>query len=500
MTDPRPNIILIITDQQRFDTIRALGFPHVDTPVLDRLVGEGVSFDNCFVTAPSCVPSRASLFTGYYPHTTGILKNGDRWSHSWVEDLAESGYTCVNVGKMHTVPFETPLGFHERYVVENKDRYLEGRYYFDEWDKGLRARGLVKQQRELYRKLPDYRERLGAFEWELDEDMHPDMFVGDMATWWVETKPRPDGPLFLEIGFPGPHPPYDPIPRYAEPYLGQDLPLPQVTEEEIAGQPPPFRAMRVHNSEVDHDSIVHQLDPTRAQLHRQRAYYLANVTMIDEKIGQVLAALDARGYLENAVVIFTSDHGDALGDHGHSQKWTMYDIVTRVPLIVWAPGRFAGGRRVEGLCQMMDVGPAILELAGLEVQATMEAESILPALANGCSEPPGARGDGGLELLEGAPPHGAWPGRRYVFSEHGRDGILQEAEFVTMVRSQEWKLVHFLDQPFGQLFDLFSDPGETQNLWDDPMAADAKQELLRVLLEWRVRSGYHTRAWAQDAR
>src|SRR5690606_11372854 len=167
-----------ITDQQRFDTINALGFPYADTPNLDRLVEEGVSFDNCFITAPSCAPSRASLFTGYYPHVTGVLKNADLWRRSWVEQLAESGYHCVNIGKMHTFPYETPLGFHERYVVENKDRYLEGRYYFDEWDKALRARGHIKQQRESYRQRSGYRERMGAFEWELPEDLHSDMFVG----------------------------------------------------------------------------------------------------------------------------------------------------------------------------------------------------------------------------------------------------------------------------------------------------------------------------------
>ena len=476
MPSDRPNIILIITDQQRYDTIRALGYPHVDTPNLDRLVNEGVTFSNCFIAAPSCAPSRASLFTGYYPHTTGILKNADRWRHSWVELLNNAGYYCVNVGKMHTFPYETSLGFHERYVVENKDRYLEGRYYFDEWDKGLRARGLVKQQRELYRKRPDYRERLGAFEWELPEDTHPDFFVGDMATWWVEHKPKPDGPLFLQIGFPGPHPPYDPIPRYAEPYLERDLPLPSVTEEEVAGQPPPLQAMRQHNTEVDHDSIVYSLNPTREQLHRQRAYYLANVTMIDEKIGQVLSSLEARGYLDDAVVIFTSDHGDALSDHGHSQKWTMYDVITRMPLVVWAPCRFKGGRTLDGLCQQMDIGPAILELAGAPVPENLEAESLLPA-------------------LQGEP----WAARSYVFSEHSEDGILQETEYMTMVRSRDWKLVHFLDEPFGQLFDLANDPGEVHNLWDDPAAAaaDAKRELLDTLREWRIRSQYHTRDWGQ---
>ena len=203
MATEQPNIILVMTDQQRFDTISALGFPYMETPNLDRLVTEGVTLSQCYISAPSCAPARASLFTGYYPHTTGIFKNADRWTRSWVERLGQVGYHCVNVGKMHTFPFETPLGFHQRYVVENKDRYLEGRYYFDEWDKALQARGLIKQQRELYRQRSDYNERLGAFEWELPEEMHPDMFVGNLAQWWINSYPVAK-PLFLQIGFPGP--------------------------------------------------------------------------------------------------------------------------------------------------------------------------------------------------------------------------------------------------------------------------------------------------------
>ena len=477
MSEQRPHIILIITDQQRYDTINALGFPYMDTPNLDRLVKEGVTFTNCFITAPSCAPSRASLFTGYYPHTTGILKNADTWQHSWVEQLAEAGYYCVNIGKMHTYPYHTPLGFHERYVVENKDRYLEERFYFDEWDKALRARGLVKQQRELYRQRSDYKESLGAFDWELPEETQSDMFVGDMATWWLETKPKREAPLFLEIGFPGPHPPYDPTPRYAEPYMQKALPIADVTAEDLAGQPPPLLAMRRHNTEVDHDSVVHQLNPTPEQRHRQRAYYLANMTMIDEKVGQILQTLEDKGYLEHAVVIFTSDHGDCLGDHGHSQKWTMYDTITRMPLIVWAPGIFEGGRRLDQLCQLMDIGPAILEMAGADVPQNLEAESLLPALKGK-----------------------TWTGREVVFAEHGRDGILQETEFMTMVRTHDWKLVHFLDEPFGQLFDLHSDPEENHNLWDDPSAADTKRTLLDILREWRIRSQYRTQTWGEGWR
>lgn len=472
----RPNIIFIITDQQRYDTIASLGYDYVDTPNLDRLVKEGISFDQCFVTAASCAPARASLFTGFYPHTTGILKNADLWRRSWIELLNQSGYRCVNVGKMHTYPYHTPLGFDERYVVENKDRYLEERYYFDEWDKGLRARGLVKQQREQYRKLSDYRERLGAFEWNMPEETHSDIFVGQMAKWWIETYPLAE-PLFLEIGFPGPHPPYDPVPRYAEPYMNRELPLLDVTEEELAKQPPPLLQMREHNCEVDHDSVVHQLSPTDAQRHRQRAYYLANVTMIDEQVGQIMDALEAKGYLENAVVIFTSDHGDCLTDHGHSQKWTMYDLVTRIPMIIWSPNRVSSGQRLTSLCQQMDLGPTILELAEIDVPKELEAESLMPAL-NGND----------------------WTGREYVFAEQAKDGILQGTDFMTMVRSKDWKLVHFLDEPFGQLFNLQDDPDEVNNLWDDSAVEERKQQLLAVLREWRIRSQYHTRDWPQEWR
>ncbi len=473
----RPNIIFIITDQQRFDTINALGFDYMDTPNLDRLVREGVTFTQCHVTAASCAPARASLFKGYYPHTTGILKNADRWRHSWIELLNQSGYHCTNVGKMHSWPFETELGFHERYVVENKDRYLEGRYYFDEWDKALRFRGLVKQQREQYRQLPDYRERIGAFEWKLPEDTHPDNFVGDMATWWIESHPKTD-PLFLQIGFPGPHPPYDPIERYVTPYLNKDMGLLPVTDEELASQPAAFKELRQHNFEIDHDSVHLPLAPTQEQRQRQRAYYHANMTMIDEKVGQIINALDSKGYLDDSILIFTSDHGDCLTDHGHSQKWTMYDQITRVPLIVWAPHRFAGQQTVDALIQQMDLGPTILQWAGIPVPDSLEAISLDRAF-----ESPGQ-----------------WKGRPFVYAEQAADGILTGCKYMTMVRDHDWKLVHFLDQPDGQLFDLKDDPNELQNLWDDDSASKQKQRLLAELREWRIRSGLHTKDWCQQWR
>ncbi len=472
MAESRPNIIMIVTDQQRYDSIKALGFPYMTTPNLDRLVEEGTVLTNCHITAASCVPCRASLFKGYYPHTTGVLRNGQPWGRTWVEQLRDAGYRCVNVGKMHTIPYNAGAGFHERYVVENKDRYMEGRWYFDEWDKALAAHGLKKQQRVLYRKRDDYKERLGAFEWELPEHLHSDVFVGNMAKWWVETYPVTQ-PLFLQVGFPGPHPPYDPTPRFAEPYLERnDLPIPKVTAEELDALPPPLNEKRQHDVEVDHDSVVWSLDPTPEQLQRLWAYYCANVTMIDEKIGELLESLRKQGYLENAVVLFFSDHGDCMGDHGLIQKWSMYEAVTKTPVIAWAPGRFPAGATIDGLCQLFDLAPTILELAGCAVPESFEARTLLPAL------------DGR-----------DWQPREHVFCEQAGDVNLTGTEFITMVRSARHKLVHFKGAAYGQLFDLAVDPTETLNLWDDPALQGTKATLLAVLRDWLIESNYQTRDW-----
>jgi arylsulfatase A-like enzyme len=487
-----PNIVFVTTDQQRLDTIAALeqGHDHMETPHLDRLVEEGVAFTDCHITAPSCAPSRASLFTGYYPHTTGIYRNGDRWTSTWVEDLADAGYYCLNVGKMHTAPYDADAGFHERYEVENKDRYMAPvpggepplpgeKFYKDAWDRYLDANGLAKPGREFYRQWDDYDQRLGAFEWPLPEHAHPDVFVGQRTATWLDDMPKFDRPLFMEVGFPGPHPPFDPVERWADRYLekGDEVPVEEVTEADLAGQPEPLRELRAHNEAVDHDSVVHEVDAPEELRRRQRAYYDANVSMIDEQVGEILDALERNGY-EDTVVVFASDHGEALGDHGHVQKWTMYDCITRVPAIVWAPDRFEGGRTVDDLVQLFDLGPTVLELAGVASDDSMEAASLVPA-------------------LEGDADFG---GRDAVYAEHARDGILRETEFMSMIRTEDWKLVHFVDYEDGQLFDLNADPAERENRWDDPDYREIRRDLRERLLRWRIESGHRAGGWAADAR
>jgi arylsulfatase A-like enzyme len=473
----RKHIFLIITDQQRYDTIAALGFPYMHTPNLDRLVREGTSFDNCFITAPSCVPSRASLFNGYYPHATGILRNGQPWQKTWVSTLADKGYHCVNVGKMHTIPYDAKAGFHDRFVMENKDRYYEGRWFADEWDKALVARHQIKPSRERYRDWPDYKERLGAFEWTLPPESHADVFAGDLASWWLETRPKPEA-LFMQVGFLGPHPPYDPVASYTQRYLDDPrIPVPDPQPSDLDSLPSFLKHKREHDSRVDHDAVLWSMNPTEAQLRRLRAYYLANVTMIDESIGKLVDTLERKGYLDESLIIFTSDHGDNLGDHGLSQKWSMYDTVTRVPCIVWAPGEVPQGRREEGLVQLFDIGATVLEWAGAPLPAGCQARSLMPALRGEALQP-----------------------REYVFAEQAGDVALTGARLITMIRDTRWKAVHIVGSDEGQLFDLQSDPGEAVNLWNSPAHHAERERLLKALLQWRMGSSAETMDLMAQAR
>lgn len=471
----RPNIVLILTDQQRLDTIAALGYPHMETPNLDRLANEGTVFENMYVTAPSCSPSRASLFSGLYPHTNGIFRNDEPWNYCWVQELADTGYRCVNVGKMHTMPIEGPFGFHERHVVENKDRdHPNLPFYLDNWDKALKARGVDKPSRVSYRKREDYKDCLGAFVWEIDEDLHPDVFVPQTAVWWLE-RYNGNEPFFLEIGIPGPHPPYDPTARYLDKYIGKDLPKP-IRDYDLDSHPEPLKKLRENHINDDHDAVYHLRNPTPEQTHRQRAHYYANVTMIDDQVGELMKALDKRGVLEDTIIIFTTDHGDCLNDHGLSQKWNMFEQSIHVPAIVWAPGKVAAGKKVSDLVAHFDLGPTILDLAKANKPDWMEAISLHGYLTD-------------TEQTK----------RERVFAEHSDDPILEGTMYMTMVREGNYKLVHFVDHEVGQLFNLQDDPQEKVNLWNDEEHQAIKQRLLHEILTWRTLSARHTQGFHSRA-
>jgi arylsulfatase A-like enzyme len=462
-----PNIILFITDQQRADTINALGASWMITPNLDRLVKEGTSFTKCYTTSPVCVASRASLFTGYYPHSTGVFTNFQPWEPTWVEQLADTGYHCVNMGKMHINPYDSLGGFHQRYPIENKDRPLfldeHKRAWHDEWDKALHARKLTKPSR--YNRLKDDPERFlqaqGCYPWNLDGDMHSDNFLGDMVQWWLMER-QSEAPFFLQIGFPGPHPPYDPEEKYLAMYDEVDIPIQDLSDEELESQPLAIKNLRKDMKRLNIDSIAWKDKPTKDDMIKIRKHYAANITMIDEKIGQIFRCLDQRGYLENSIIIFTSDHGDALGDHGCIQKWNMYESSVNVPLIFWSPKYVPAGKVSEELVQLFDVAPTLLEKTEVSIPDAWEAKSLWPVI-NGESK-----------------------GRDVVYSELARDHIQLTSEYIIMRRDREYKLVWYTDDSYGELFDVHNDPYEQHNLWNRPEYKEKRDNLLHALKEWLV--------------
>ena len=198
--------------------------------------------------------------------------------------------------------------------------------------------------------------------------------------------------------------------------------------------------------------------------------------MIDTQVGKLIEALERRGVLDDTVIIFTSDHGDCLNDHGHSQKWTMYEQSVRVPAIVWsarAGSRPAARSTIWSRCSI-SVRPFWNWRALLHRNGWRPDPCCLTCSMDGTAKP-----------------------RRYVFAEHAGDRIFHGTEFMTMIRDHDWKLVHFVDSEAGQLFDMQADPQELQNLWADPAHEATRRGLIDEILKWRIRSDLKTQGWTE---
>ena len=455
----RPNIVFVITDQQRADTIAAWGHDHVITPNMDRLAARGVSFTNAFCPGATCMASRAAIFTGMYPHNTGVYSFDD-WSRhrNWVHELKDAGYWCVNIGKMHLNSLGVDDGFHERIVVENPTNLQrENGGGDDDWGRFLSHHGLERPNRRNHTD-PDWFSKFQGVPWHLEERFHSDVFIGDATLGWLDSW-RGDKPLFLEVGFTGPHEPWDPLPRHLEMYEGKEMPPAVTRAGELDGKPPQHRA---HGEAFKNTQGEAQIDLDRAapdDIARMRRHYCAKITTVDEKLGQVLDRLEEKGILQNSLVVFCSDHGEMLGDHGLPYKWLMYDCVTRIPLIVCD---FRGEEPVVGrtddLVSLMDLGPTILEAAGVEAPSNLEGRSLAPYLGRGGVEP-----------------------REWVFCEDN---------YQVMMRGTRWKLVYYMGQEEGELYDLETDPHELYNLWDDGEHRTRKLEMKAELLDWLAASTY----------
>jgi arylsulfatase len=459
MSPERPNIILIMTDQQRFDTLAAWGYDHMITPHMDRIVREGLSFRQAYCPGATCIASRAAIFTAMYGHNTGVYSFQDWANHrTWVEDLADHGYRCVNMGKMHYSPRDVPGGFHERVIVENPTNmvHLHGGVD-DDWGRYLQWHS-AERPLERNKTDPEWVDKYQGAAWHLDEHLHSDVFIGMAATTWIDNYQGAD-PFFLQIGLTGPHEPWDPLPRHLEMYEGRPLPEPIWREGELDEKPPQHRAHQEFHATTGHESVIDMRGIDAEGIERMRRHYYAKITTVDEQVGRVLAALERRGWLQDSLLIFCSDHGEMLGDHHMAYKWLMYDPIVHVPLVIRHPGSVEQPGEVHDLVSLIDLGPTILEAAGIDVPTYHEGRSLLPYLA-------------GQEIRP----------RDYVFCEDN---------YQIMMRSQHHKLVYYIGQEMGELYDLEADPHELYNLWQRPEHAGLKQDLLNELLKWLTTSTYY---------
>ena len=454
----RPHIILIMTDQQRFDTIGAWGYDYMVTPNIDRIARDGLSFRQAYCPGATCVASRAAIFTGMYPHTTGVY-SFDPWGNhrNWVQDLAESGYFCANIGKMHFSPRDIPGGFHERVIVENPTNttHDNGRAD-DDWGRFLSLNG---QERPNHRQHtdPDWMRKYQGVPWHLEEQYHSDVFIGNSAVSWIRDH-RGDKPVFLEVGFTGPHEPWDPLPRHLDLYKDKELPGRVLREGELAQKPPQHQAHLEAFAKAGGEARIDLRPATEADIARMRQHYYAKITTVDEMIGRVLDALEEKGWLENSILIFCSDHGELLGDHGLAYKWLMYDPIVHIPMIVRYPGSVGHPSTTDDLVSLMDIGPTVLEAAGVETPTYMEGRSLMP-------------------YLEGT-------------DISSRTFVICEDNYQVMMRTADHKLVYYIGQEEGELYDLKADPDELWNGWDDADYAGERHRMLLRMLEWMAASNY----------
>lgn len=469
----RPNIILITTDQQRADTIGAAGCDWMTTPNLDKIAAGGVLFTRAFSCAATCVSSRAALYTGLYPHNTGVFSFDPYTGRlNWTHRLRAAGYRTVSIGKTHIDGANH--GYDERIAEQGNKCYPfeydreNGKKQPSLWATELRAAG-YEVPLDLHELDPRFFEKLAAVEWTLPEKFHPDIWLGEKAVGWIAGSACRQ-PLFLHIGFMGPHDLYDPTPRARAIYDDCVVPVPDFNETDRANVPDElFAAERRCHAISDLVTSIHAKHATPENIRRMRRHYYANVTMIDEQIGRIIDALERKGLLENSVVVFTSDHGDNLFDHGLFYKGEMYDTVVNVPLIVRSSRGVAPGRKVRDLVSHLDAVRYILECAGVAAD-DLDGQTLGPVVEEGKRH-----------------------SREFVYAEEGPSGLRPEPELLAMIRSENAKLVYFSGMRTGQLFDLAADPAERVNLWDDPGAAGLKTALLARLLDWHYRNAFSHR-------
>lgn len=443
-----PNILFIITDQQRFDTIAALGDGLAQTPNLDRLVRRGVACTNAYSSCPVCVPARYTLMTGCEPSQTSWLSNWapaapvrERCGPYLAETLAARGYRTFGLGKFHTEPRHEPLGF-ETHEYSEELWSTEQEFLEDDYVRWLRIRSSdfnhieqVHGERSDMYYVPQVRS--------VPADFTVEAWLAERA---VEELGRSDPrPYFGFVSFVTPHPPIAPPIPYNRMFNPDDMPDPVLGDHAID-------AADDYLAWMNH--AVWAEDISSGQARQLRARYFGSITFIDDCIGRILDAVEARPDTNNTLICFTSDHGDHLGDHRAWQKESFFESSCRVPLLVSWPDRLPGGARFENLA-------ALTDLFGLATTA-----SGTPVLRDG------------HDLLGAM--RKSTPPRDSVVGMFGTPGT---RHFKCMVRRGDWKYIWLANGGRELLFNVRVNPDESQSyLAAEPAtAASLRSEAVRVL-------------------
>ena len=418
-----PNIILITGDHLRWDHVAANGNEAIITPNMDRLAREGTTFLSHFTVGVACAPNRASLMTGRYPHSHGVMSNGIKMPQdemTLTHVLRDAGYYTGQMGKLHFWPHKDrdhreahpPYGFHQMRLSD------EPGPYDDAYGRWLWAQG--KDVREKARvTMPGERPRFEHYVFEGDDrTTHASGVATETITFIEDTLQRhPDRPFFVHAGFYAPHPPLNPPASALAKYEGRVLPPRRYADNEVDFLPPKLAATMT--------SLVGTPEDTWDSYRR---YFYAMVTHMDENIGRIMGAVEKAGLQDRTLYVVTSDHGDYLGDHNLTSKSARpYDGALRIPLIFRGPGVPTGVS--DELVEIVDVMPTLLDMLGIPETAGNQGISLVPVMA----------------------------GRK------GRDLIYMQALTNRMIRTKRAK--YWIDGSGEEvLFDYSNDPDELRNV------------------------------------
>ncbi len=440
----RPNILMIMADQLTALALPTYGHRIVRAPNLERLAAQGVVFERAYCNFPLCAPSRASLMTGRLASRIGVYDNAAEFpaaAPTLAHGLRALGYRTCLAGKMHFVGPDQLHGFEERLTT---DIYPADFGWTPNWE--------APDQRIdwWYHNMGSVKDAGIA---EATNQLDFDTEVAFQAERRLSEHARADDgrPLFLCVSFTHPHDPYA-VPRaYWDRYREEEIDLPKVA-------PLPDAAMDAHSKRLARAADMAAARITDADVRRARHAYYGEISFVDDQIGGLLSSLDRFGLAEDTLVLFTADHGEMLGERGLWYKMHFFEWALRVPLLVWAPGRYRQ-HRVATPVSLVDLAPTLVELAG------------------GLAEPAlGGDGRSLVPLIEGqdlAP--------RPVLAEYTAEGA---AAPVLMVRDGDLKLIWSAGDP-PLLYDLAADPDERHNLATEPAAAGQLGRLeALVRLNW----------------